>query len=140
MTTLARFVRLPARRRRLVLRAIVAVAGFRVALPLLPFRWVQALAARARRSSTGAQSSREDIAWSVISVGRRLRSTCLVDALALQALLLREGHDANLRIGVAKTAAGRLEAHAWLDSGGHVLVGGPESARFTELPLSGAQP
>jgi len=101
---------------------------------------VQALAARPRRSSARPPASTDDLAWSVIAVGRRLRSTCLVDALALQALLLLEGHDASLRIGVAKTDAGRLEAHAWLDSGGRVLVGGPESARFTELPLSGAQP
>ena len=139
MSALARFVRLSAGRRRLLLRATVAVAGFRVALALLPFRWVQGLAVRPRRSSAGPRASRDDLAWSVVAVGRRFRSTCLVDALALQALLLREGHDASLRIGVAKTDAGRLEAHAWLDSGGRVLVGGPESARFTELPLPRTQ-
>ena len=140
MSAVTRFDRLPARRRRLLLRAAVTVGWFRVALPLLPFGWVRALAERPRRIGGGPRASRDELAWSVIAVGKRLRSTCLVDALALQTLLLREGHDASLRIGVAKTDAGRLEAHAWLDSGGRVLVGGPESARFAELPLSSAQP
>jgi hypothetical protein len=137
MSAVGRFAELSPARRRLLLRAALAVTGFRIALTVLPWSRVRTLATR-QRSSGGPRTSREDLAWSVSAAGRRLRSTCLTDALALQALLLAEGHDATLRLGVAKSAGGRLEAHAWLESGGRVLIGGPESARFTELPLPSA--
>jgi hypothetical protein len=134
VSPVARFVRLPPRRRLLVLRAAVAVTGFRLGLAVLPFGRVRTLAAR-RGPARKPRASVQDLAWSVTAAGRVLRSTCLADALALQYLLVREGYPAGLRIGVAKTPAGDLEAHAWLESGGRVLIGGPQSARFTALPL-----
>lgn len=135
MSVVGRFVGMPPSRRRLLVRALLAVSGFRVALTVLPWSRVRALATRRAGATGPPRSTREELAWSVSAVGRRLRSTCLTDALALQALLLSEGHDATLRLGVAKSDTGKLEAHAWLESGGRVLIGGPESARFTELPL-----
>jgi hypothetical protein len=136
VSAFARFVALPGSRRLLLVRAALAVSGFRLALTLLPFRYVRSLAGRRHAPRSSPRATPDELAWGVTAVGRRLRSTCLTDALALQALLLREGHDASLRLGVARTHGGRLEAHAWLESGGRVLIGGPESARFTELPLA----
>ena len=57
------------------------------------------------------------------AVGRRLPSmTCLIEAMALQDLLARRGWSAQLRIGV-RNHGESLEAHAWLESGGRVLIG-----------------
>ncbi len=50
--------------------------------------------------------------------------TCLRRALALRGMLARRGLQAELRIGVRKTADG-LHAHAWLELGG-VPLGEPE--------------
>ena len=129
---------LPPARRRLLVRALLAVSGFRIALTVLSWRHVRALAVRGRRPDGPARATPEELAWAVTAAGRRLRSTCLTDALALQALMLAEGYDATLRLGVARSGHGKLEAHAWLESGGRVLIGGPESARFTVLPLPSA--
>jgi len=38
-------------------------------------------------------------------------------------MLAQAGHPADLRIGVAKTPFGRLSAHAWVESDGHIVVG-----------------
>jgi hypothetical protein len=134
VSALAKFAALPRARRRLLLRAVLSLSVFRAALALLPFRWVRNLAAPPPRGGP-ARATVDDLTWSVLAAARRLRSTCLTDALALQYLLHREGHRAGLRIGVAKTEAGALEAHAWLVADDRVLVGGPQSARFATLPL-----
>ncbi|WP_417598673.1 lasso peptide biosynthesis B2 protein [Novosphingobium aquae] len=61
-------------------------------------------------------------------VASRSSATCLVRALALQHMLARNGHESELRIGVAR-AGSKLQAHAWLiDKSGEVLVGGGEEA------------
>jgi hypothetical protein len=130
-----KFARLPAARRRLVLRALLTVAGYRLGLDLFPFRWVQEAAARGRRRSRRRVPAPEQYVWAVQSAARRVpRATCLTQALALQSLLAAAGHASSLRIGVAREDGGRFEAHAWLESGGRILIGAGGSERFTALP------
>jgi hypothetical protein len=72
-----------------------------------------------------------------ISLARRVvpHATCLPQALATEALLVRYGYPADLRIGVAKVAAGRLTAHAWVESRGRVMVGDlRDLSRYVPLP------
>ena len=135
MNGLAKLVALPRVRRRLFLRALVAVTAFRAALTVLPFRRTRQLAAR-EHGRTTPHATPDDLAWAVSAAARRVPgATCLTQALALQALLRREGHDATLKLGVARGELGALEAHAWLESGGRVVIGGPQAARFLPLPL-----
>ena len=61
------------------------------------------------------------------------KATCLTQAIALRTLLARDGKESELRIGVAKAEDGRLEAHAWLESDGRIVIGGRESSRFAVL-------
>lgn len=49
---------------------------------------------------------------------------CLVQALTGRILLQRRGIPSDLRIGVAKKNGERLDAHAWLECGGAVVLGG----------------
>ena len=137
MTTVRKLARLSADERGLLLRALVAVSVYRVGLTVLPFRWVERLAARRRARTNGrARRSVDQLAWAVSAASRRIpRATCLTQALALQSLLIAEGDEPTLRLGVAKTSAGDLEAHAWLEHEGRIVIGGPQSARFTPLPL-----
>ncbi|HLW78558.1 MAG TPA: lasso peptide biosynthesis B2 protein [Terriglobia bacterium] len=51
-------------------------------------------------------------------------ATCLKKALVLYALLQRRGVDVKLIIGATKTDR-KLDAHAWLEHDGRVLIGGP---------------
>ena len=66
----------------------------------------------------------EKIAWAVRAASKGVpRATCLTQALAAQVLFARHAHAVDLKIGVAKGDAGGLEAHAWLEHGGRVVVG-----------------
>jgi len=52
-------------------------------------------------------------------------------ALVLYALLVRRGIDAQLLIGVAKATNGQLDAHAWLECRGKILLGEPATGRYS---------
>ena len=58
-------------------------------------------------------------------VGRRLFADgpCLPQALVAHVLVRRAHHTAHLRIGTRLNAAGAVEAHAWVESGGRVVMG-----------------
>jgi hypothetical protein len=96
----------------------------------------------ARRAVGTGQPSVERIAWAVGAASRYVpTATCLSQALAAQVLLARHGHPASLRIGVARGAAGRLEAHAWIESRGRIVIGGTaDLARYTPLPALDGRP
>jgi hypothetical protein len=69
-----------------------------------------------------------------VAARRVPRATCLVRALAAQALLARHGHPSQLRLGVARGADRAFEAHAWLERDGQILIGGGPEGRYVPLP------
>ena len=97
----------------------------RVALKVLPFKRV---AEGARRLAEGSARPAPDVhafAHAVDAVSRRLLRDrpCLTQALALWVFARRRRYSADLRIGVRKTPEGRVEAHAWVEQDGRVLIG-----------------
>jgi hypothetical protein len=138
MKRLYRFLSLSSRDRRLLIKAALLLGIIRLGLWLLVFQTLQGLLLRVRWKSTGLSEadplSLERIAWAIRVAGRYIPGvTCLVQALAAQVLLEQEGHPACLRIGVAKDKNGRLQAHAWTESGGKVVVGGGNLSSYTLL-------
>lgn len=130
-----KLLRLSPADRSLLANSVLLVGAARLALWVLPFNVVRrALTRRARRSS--APHSTEKIGWA-ISVAKEFipRGNCLPQALAAESLLLRSGHPVELRIGVVKTAEGLLEAHAWVESGGRLVVGDLVQGLSTYSPL-----
>jgi hypothetical protein len=69
-----------------------------------------------------------------------LDSTCLKKALVLYALLTRQGFDAQLLIGAAKAAKDCLDAHAWLECQGKVLMGDTSHGHYATLCSLGSTP
>lgn len=133
MRALRKFVGSRAVERRLVLQALIVVPAVRLALWVLPFRLVHRFV-RGRHVSDRMTLSADRVVRAVAAVSARVpRATCLTQALAASLLLPRYGHDATLRVGVAKEA-GRLRAHAWLESGGATILGEPEPGAFQPLP------
>jgi len=138
MGPLRRFWRLAAADRSLLIKAALWLGATRLALWLFPLRIVRrqlARAARLRRQRS-VLPSQHRLTWAV-SAARRLLpgATCLCQALATEALLAHSGHPAELRIGVVKTDAGRLSAHAWVESNGHIVIGDlPELSGYAPLP------
>lgn len=61
-------------------------------------------------------------------------SSCLDRALVAVTLLERCGHRPALRLGVARGGAAGLEAHAWVELDGEVVLGAPEPGRWETLP------
>ena len=136
MSVLGRALRVPPARRVLALQALVLIWAFHAALQIVPFAWLRpvprALARVARRRAAARPLA--DFVWAAAVAGRRVpRATCLARALAVHALLVLHGHPANVQIGVARGATGEFEAHAWVECGTTIVVGGDEATRFTRL-------
>lgn len=130
-----KLLRLSAEDRSLLTNSVLLVGAARLALWVLPFNVVRrTLTQRSRRSF--ASYSTEKIGWA-ISVAKEFvpKGNCLPQALAAESLLLRSGHPVELRIGVVKTPDGLLEAHAWVESGGRLVVGDLSQGLSTYSPL-----
>ena len=124
-----RFSALSARERRLVVETAllfaVAWAGLRV-MSITSLRRLLAVST-ARFSTAAAQPELlPDVTQSIRRVAARFPSSasCLVQAIAGETMLRRRGCRPELRLGVRKVRP--LDAHAWLESEGVVVVGGSE--------------
>lgn len=144
-----RFLRLPREERALALRAGAALAAVRVLSALLPHRRVRAITGGGGATGGGRASAPDNATtWGVTAsrdVARAVEraatvvpgATCLVQALAAEWLIRRAGGDAVVRIGVARDGYG-LAGHAWVESGGEIVLGGAEAARYAALEPHGA--
>lgn len=121
-------LRLLWRERRLLTLAALFLVGLRVALALVPFRLVRDRLARPARppGRLPSEAYRRRVVWAVEQAGRLVvnHRPCLPQALAVQWLLGRHGESTSLRIGVRRGVGGALEAHAWLERGSEILIGG----------------
>ena len=106
-----------------------------MALWVLPVQKTRKLLALRRRAT--APVPEERIAWALHHAKRLVPgASCLPQALAAETLLVRSGHTADLRIGVRKTGPDSIEAHAWVEVDGKVVVGELPTGLgdFTPLP------
>lgn len=136
MRAIRRFSELPAEERRLLIRAAVVVGAVRLGLWAMPFRRVRGLLASLGCPSRARPDPEtvERVGQAVSRAARRIPgATCLTQALAAELLLRRRGVEALLRIGVSREKGEELKAHAWVESGGRVVVGGDPRA-YTPLP------
>jgi hypothetical protein len=143
LSLIGKLIRLDATDRRLLAEAAFVVPIVRIALTLLPFRFVHrgvAAATRFLRRSfdprpAPASRAPERITWAVTAVAARVpRASCLTQALAATLILARHGQAATLRVGVAKNDDGSLRAHAWLESDGQAILGEPAPGAFVPFP------
>ncbi len=135
MTRLNAFLRLSRADQRLLLVAGFWVVMVRLGLTFLPFQTLRHLLARIRRQVRSSWQSPERIAWAVVATSRHVpRATCLTQALAAQVLLERQGYSTQLQIGVNRGQTKSLEAHAWLECQGKIVIGGELAGEFIPLP------
>lgn len=145
MKLLRRFLHLPTAERQLLIKAALLLEAVKLGMRLLPFRTLRRLLDWLVDASTGPQqradqpSSADRIVWAVQSASRHVpgAKTCLPQALVAQVLLAQRGHSALLHIGVAKGEQKRFEAHAWVESDGKVVIGGPVHERYAPLAVFG---
>ena len=141
MKRLRRFFLLSPAEQSLLVRAALWLSAIRVALWLLPYPTLQRLLTKTwrlrmiRRPDQGLTEDVNKVLWAVTVVRRYLPggSSCLTQAMVVQLLLRQCGYSTYVRIGVARTQGGRLEAHAWVENGGQAVFGGSELSRYTPL-------
>ena len=117
-----------------MLRSLALVSVVRLALWILPFRILRGLVERGTPARGGVRTPDfvqiRKIASSVRRASRYVpAASCLTQAMATQVLLSRIGAIGSLRIGVAKGPEGRLDAHAWVESNGRVVIGKKKDLR-----------
>jgi hypothetical protein len=140
MNRLHKFLGLPLADRRLLLKAALLLGAIRLGSWLLPFQSLRQLVAGLAQTSSRLRDadrlSIPRVAWAVATVSRNMpKATCLTQALATQVPLGRRGHPAHLRIGAARSPAGQLQAHAWVESEGTIVIGRVDDlSRYTLLP------
>jgi hypothetical protein len=142
-----RFLGLSWRERWLLVEAATLLLAIGAGLRVCPFRRLRTLLAFFARLGTDPIAA-DRVAWAVAAAARRLprwSSGCLPQALAAETLLARRGYRPELRIGVRASRLGRparepaLEAHAWVELEGAVLVGALDDlAAFAPLEHAGA--
>lgn len=127
-----------ARERLLIVRSMFWVSLYRLGLWVLPFRWARQWLRADIPAVTMVVNRDESVVKDTIRSVRLCSryvpyATCLTQALAARTLLNRYGQPAVLKIGVAKNE-GSLEAHAWLEIDGRVVLGKqPLHSRYAVL-------
>jgi hypothetical protein len=127
--------------RRFFLKTFCLVLLIRLGLWLAPFRkmraWVDKLAQPAAGVVPTGWPSPQQIAWTVAAASHYIpQASCLTQALTTQIILGRYGHPATLRIGIARSDNGQIQAHAWIECNGQVVIGGAEEnlQKYVTLP------
>lgn len=133
---------------RLLLVAPPLLALTRVALMALPLGLTRRALKRAVAIAPSRRRARaERVGACVRFASRRMPGigSCLTEALVAEALLARTGQPARLRIGIARSRTGGIDAHAWVECAGRIVVGEVDDlARYRLLgneprrPQSGA--
>jgi hypothetical protein len=118
---------LSGRQRRLLCEAVICLAVARLSVVLIPARFLTAWLANCPRTATDStgQALLREIRFAVITAARNVpwNAVCLPQAIAGKFMLARRGCASTLRLGVARTPAGGLLAHAWLEADGQIVVG-----------------
>lgn len=111
---------------------LLVQSGLRVGAFTSVYRVVETVPAIQVRSSKPAPAA---VAQRIDRTDRRLLGprSCLVRALCVQALCRLFGHDSTFRLGV-RTRSPTIEAHAWVEHRGDVIIGGNPRREF--VPFS----
>ena len=128
MKRLRSFLLLRFEDQKLLVKTWLILSAVRLALWTLPFRVLRRMVIEARPRAVGNGDTDEQaidrIAWAVKLSSEYLpRATCLTQALTTLVLLKRGGGLGHLKIGVAKDDNGKLQAHAWVESNGRIVIG-----------------
>jgi hypothetical protein len=129
-----------------MVKAFVLLVIVRLALWLLPFRRMWGLLVHLNetcgRLPEANVDTMERVVWTVEIASRYVpKATCLTQALAVQLLLGCYGCQSQLCIGVSKNTSGQIDAHAWVESQGRVVLGDwIDLACYSALPVLSTSP
>jgi hypothetical protein len=141
MAKWGKLLRLTRSKRYLLFKACLLLTSIRLGLGLLPFQVLMRVVGAACKSNIQSilpsSSPIESVVWAVEGISRHMpgHTKCLARALTTKVLLHQQGYASNLQIGVAKSDNGSLEAHAWIEYEGRIVIGNlRDLSRFIPLP------
>jgi Transglutaminase-like superfamily len=147
MKRLLEFLRLAPQNRSLLLKTYFLLTCIRLGLWLLPFEKLWKILLRlgqlqpqdkfAAADSNKYMQAVQKVLWAV-NLSCKFTpggAKCLTRALTTKVLLDRWHCPSNFRIGVLKNSADQLEAHAWIEVQGIVVIGQLQNlAQYTPMP------
>jgi transglutaminase superfamily protein len=144
MRRLSKFWQLPLARRWLLIEAALWLLVARLALRVLPFRWLTKFFERPPKGPevVGAERERlrEEVRWAIHLATRQLpgKTVCFPRAITAQEMLRRRGVGTTLYYGAAKMPGQGVTTHVWVQDGtegviGHLMARGYHTlARYPE--------
>ena len=126
-------------------KVFVLLLGVRIGLACISFQRLRTILesfSQQKPSESSHSNSLEEqkvkqIIWAVERSTKFMPggAKCLAKALTTQVLMERRGLICEFKIGVAKNQQDELEAHAWIERDGQVIMGAlPDLDRFKSLP------
>jgi hypothetical protein len=145
MSKLHKLLSLTGSDQRLLFCTFLLLGAIRLGLLILPFRILLRITGKLSHPGNQTNSAGSiaieklisKIVWAVEVSTRYMPggAKCLARALTTKILLSRQGYTPDLRIGVTKGADGTLEAHAWIEHQGRVVMGNlRDLSRYIPLP------
>ncbi len=141
MSKWVKLLRLSKGKRQLLYKTCLVLASIRLGLYLLPFHVLMKVIGKVCESKLQpvalSPNSVEHMVWAVESISRHLpgQPKCLARALTTKVLLHQQGYGSKLQIGVAKSDNGSLNAHAWIEYDGRIIIGNlRDLSRFIPFP------
>lgn len=132
MTKALRFFRLRFSEKLFLSHCIIVLCVIRLALSLKSASFIIRKISAIHVTEEGDQKTSRMIAWGVGACSNFVPgATCLTQALAGQYLMARHNYRSIVRIGIERDNQENINAHAWLLSGGFVVLGGKAS----DMPL-----
>ncbi len=144
MFPLIKFFRLSLSERLLILEAAFLLGLARLAVIVLPFRWIARVLKRQNNICAVGETADQSVlliqrrvSWAIRRTGvyTPWRSNCLAKAIAGRFMLRRRRIPSTIYFGMAKDDAGQFQAHAWLSCGETSLIGGAEAERFAVVAI-----
>jgi hypothetical protein len=122
---------------RLFIEAFCLTGVVRLAVLLLPFRWLTPVLGKHMRESPMKEDAikleaakRVSRVVETVSLYTAWESKCLVQAIAVKIMLRQRGIANTLYLGVGKNEKKSLVAHAWLRCGEAIITGGQGRERY----------
>lgn len=139
MRKIIKFIRLPFIEKKLLILSALLLVASKISLSLFSFKsllnYIDSLKQKPESKKT-YNISEEKIVWAVEVAGKYVPyATCLVRAITAQALLKKYGFSSDLRIGILKNDKGKIDAHAWIERHGKIIIGNLDDlSRFNAFP------
>ncbi len=115
--------------RHLLIRTFILLSFIRIGLGVFSFKTLRKILTirkdyHRKITSKKLNYTPNKILWAVHLISRYMPEVkCLAKALTTQTIMSQQGYSSQLRIGVLKTQTGHLEAHAWVEYQGLIVMG-----------------